>query len=60
MHSEYHGQLKGVESNLVKHLIEQMKRGEEAEFTVMAELFNNEDDEDSFTDKLFPTLVTDY
>lgn len=31
-----------------------MKRGESAEFTIMADLFNNEDDEDSFTDKVFP------
>ena len=41
-------------------MVEQLKRGEEAEFTVIAELFNNQDDEDSFTDDYFPSLVKNY
>jgi hypothetical protein len=37
-----------------------LKRGEKAEFTVIAALFNNPSDEDSFKDEVLPTLLPNY
>ena len=41
-------------------LLESLKRGEKAEFTVIAAMFNNCADEDSFKDELLPTLIPGY
>jgi len=37
-----------------------MKRGEEAEFSVISDTFNNPDEEDSFKDEEFTKLIKDF
>jgi len=45
---------------LLSRLIENLKRGERAEFTVIAENFNTENDEESFKDNILPGLIPGY
>ena len=54
------GPVKSIESPLVKRLIESMKRGEQAEFTVVASQFNNKNEEDSFTDTVITEKIPGY
>lgn len=57
---EYKGQLQNVESPLISRLVEALKRGETAEFSVHADMFNNEEEVDSFKDSVLPTQISGY
>lgn len=57
---DYNCQFGKIESPLIMRLLESLKRGEKAEFTVIAAMFNNCADEDSFKDELLPTLIPGY
>ena len=56
----FNGQFGKIESYLLSRLLEIMKRGEVAEFTVIHEQFNNDQQEDSFTDIVLPPLIPGY
>jgi len=57
---DYDCQFGKIESPLVTRVLESLKRGEKAEFTVIAALFNNLSDEDSFKDEILPKLLPSY
>jgi hypothetical protein len=57
---DWEGSLKDVKIPLVYQMVENMKRGEEAEFTVIAESLNNSAEEDSIRDEEIVKKIKDH